>query len=140
VRSTNVSLPRNLIGSETLPLPIYDVEMLPREKEQRENRRKGKPPPMAVIPNHPLCVLCVFVVHFIFFPELITLFDRKIHLFLRRINHVSLGDFFSLAPYVKGYFPLDFCFCFSYEIQRLKYATRFLRFLECVGQKTQIRG
>jgi hypothetical protein len=29
VRSTNVSLPRDLIGSETLPLPIYKNEMLP---------------------------------------------------------------------------------------------------------------
>jgi hypothetical protein len=29
VRSTNVSLRRDLIGSETLPLPIYKNEMLP---------------------------------------------------------------------------------------------------------------
>jgi hypothetical protein len=28
--SGSVSLPRNLIGSETLPLPIYENEMLPK--------------------------------------------------------------------------------------------------------------
>jgi len=40
--ASDISLPRNLIGSETLPLPIYVIEMLPDNFMVSKTKRRGK--------------------------------------------------------------------------------------------------